>query len=55
VRAKTREAADDGAIFGEKPIAVQFGKISESGVKIVEGKRTFGMAGDLDAVPGAEI
>ena len=55
VRAKRRETADDGPIFGKKAIAMKFAEVSKSGLQIIYGERAFRMARYFDAILGTQI
>ena len=43
------------AVFGKQPVAVQFAEIDEGGLEVIQRERTFGMAGQLDPLPGGEV
>src|SRR4051812_44724561 len=49
------KSPDNGPIFRKQPIPVQFRKIRESQLKIIERERPFWMPSDFDPVPGTEI
>ena len=55
VFAQFGKAADHGAVFGKQPVAVQFLKIGESGLDVIQRVGPLGMAGQLDALPGGEV
>ncbi len=49
------QAAYQGRVIGEEAIPMQFQEIGKDQGGVIEDERPFGMAGDLDAVPRAEI
>src|SRR5262249_44937842 len=55
VRSEAGKSADDRPVFRIQAVAVQFAKICEGGLQIIQAKRALWMASDLDPVPGAEV
>ena len=55
VIAQPRQTADDGPIVGIKPVAVQFGKIGERRLQVIQRVRTLGMPRQLHSLPGSQI
>ena len=52
---ETRHAADDGAVFGEVPVAVKLGELREDTAQIVEGVGAPRMAREPRDLPGREL
>jgi hypothetical protein len=55
VFAQFRETADHRAILGEQAVAVQFVKIRECVLDVIQRVRALGMPRKLDALPGREV
>jgi hypothetical protein len=55
VFAQFGKTADHRAVLGKKPVAVQFLKIRKRTVDIIQRVWPFGMARQLDALPGGEV
>jgi hypothetical protein len=53
--AKAREAALDGAIVAERPIASERRVVLEEALGVVREMRPLGVAGDLGLLPGVEL
>jgi hypothetical protein len=49
------EAADDGVIVGEAPIAVELVEAGEQALDVIERVRPVGMAGDQDPLPRRQL
>ena len=52
---ETRHAADDGAVFGEVPVAVELGELREDTAQVVEGVGAPRMAREPCDLPGREL
>jgi len=52
---ETSEAAHDRAVVSEQAVAVEFGKVSERGLQVIEGKWAARVTGELDALPCGEV
>ena len=55
VFAQLGKTADHRAVLGKQPVAVQFLKIGEGVLDIIQRVRAFGMPRELDALPGGEV
>ena len=55
VFAQLGKTADHRAVLGEQAVAVQFLKIRESVLDVIQRVRPLGMARELDALPGGEV
>lgn len=53
--ADASESGDDGGVFAEASVAVEFAEVLADHGDVVTGLRSSGVAGDADGVPGREI